>query len=261
MKKYIIIGVLCAAILLTAYIPFTYLEPNYHIQKNPTGYNLSKGFMGLKVYKVMRRLNISDTYIRYDEEVEEAVKTFQRENNIEETGIVDLNTWIALGFTNEQWYDLECYISECKIDENSSYEERIQVMIDTAISYLGTEFVDGASGRAGSGIDCSGLIMQIMYSVGLDPEPISPLRHSQPEYEYESYSLWLHDNIKHYPYFSRKPGDLVFYHDSKGKVNHVGLYIGNDEMIEATREEGVKLTKITSTKNIKCVGRMIKAEQ
>lgn len=260
MKKYVFIILLCIVIVLSAHIPFTYITPNYSISKEAIGYNLSKGFMGLKVYVVMKRLNIETDYIKYDDELESAVKTFQQTNNLEVTGIVDLTTWKALGFSEEQWYDLEYHVTPCLVSEESTYEERIQAMITTAKSYIGTLFVDGASGDIGEGVDCSGLMMQVMYSAGIDPKPISPIRHSYPKYEYESYSLWAHNNIRHYPYYNRLPGDLVFFCNDKGRVNHVGIYIGNNQIIEATRKYGVKITSIKDTSKIKCVGRIIKAE-
>lgn len=257
MKKRIILLICLCILLITIHVPFTYIKPNYHIVIEPVGYSLSKGFMGLKVQAVMNKLQIESKETKYNDQMILAVKEFQKDHHLKANGIVDLTTWLALGFTKDDWYELEYYISDCLVNENSSYEERIEAMITTAKSYLKTPFVDGASGRPLQGVDCSGLIMQVLYSVGIDPTPISPIRHAYPEYEYESYSLWTHKNIKHYPYENVLKGDLVFFCNKNGRVNHIGLYIGNQQIIEATRQYGVKITTIHSTDNIKCVGRVI----
>lgn len=254
-----LVAFICLVLLSYTFIPFHYITPHYSIEKEPIGYNLTEGYMGLKVYEVRKVLNLSLEDIRYDDETIEAIKNFQLENDLEANGIVDLNTWLALGLNEKSWYDLEIYITPCLVDEKSTYEERIQAMIDTAHEYIGTNYIVGASGKPQSGVDCSGSIMQVMYSVGLDPEPISPLRHVQSKYEYESYSLWKHKNIKHYSYKDRLPGDLVFFMNSKGKVNHVSLYIGNNQVIEATGNHGVVLNTLNEqrVKKIKCIGRLI----
>lgn len=46
-------------------------------------------------------------------------------------------------------------------------------MIRRAYDYLGNDYVIGASGAPGLGIDCSGLVMQALYAAGLDTSPIN----------------------------------------------------------------------------------------
>ena len=105
-------------------------------------------------------------------------------------------------------------------------------MIDTAYSYLNTEYIIGASGKPGTGVDCSGLVMQALYSAGIDPDPVSPIRHSKPGYEYESRNLW-NLPMKHVSYSERQRGDLIFYKNSSGTIIHVAIYLGNDKVIES----------------------------
>ena len=39
------------------------------------------------------------------------------------------------------------------------------------------------------------------------------------------------------------PGDLIFYTDNKGVVNHVALYIGNGQVVHAsTQKSGIKVS-------------------
>ena len=49
-----------------------------------------------------------------------------------------------------------------------------------------------------------------------------------------------------------KPGDLVFYGDSSGHVNHVAIYIGNGQIIhEAGRASGCKISSVNYRKVLK----------
>lgn len=254
----IIIVLVCLCLLGYHFLPFSYITPNYHIQLNSIGYDLSEGYMGLKVYEVKKVLGLSLETAKYDSETIETVKLFQQEHQLNVTGVVDLQTWLALGLSQEDWYDLEVYVTPCLVDENSSKEERIEAMITTAKSYLGTQYIVGASGKPQTGVDCSGLIMQVMYSIGLDPSPISPLRHATPDYEYESYSLSRHKHIKHYTWDERQKGDLVFFENQSGRVNHIGLYIGNNQIIEAV-SKGVITSTIHPDREqyIQSVGRLL----
>lgn len=257
-KILIIVSILCCCLLIYQLLPFSYITPNYHIQIDSIGYDLSQGYMGLKVYEVKKALGLSLDNAKYDQETIEAVKNFQKVHQLTVTGNVDLPTWKALGLSETSWYDLEVYVSPCLVDENSSKEERIEAMISTAKSYLGTQYIVGASGKPQTGVDCSGLIMQVMYSIGLDPSPISPLRHATPDYEYESYSLSKHKHIKHYSWDEREKGDLVFFENQSGRVNHIGLYIGHNQVIEAI-SKGVVISDIHADREqyIQCVGRLL----
>ena len=70
----------------------------------------------------------------------------------------------------------DTYVTPVKTKLTATRSDLIEQMIKTAESYLGTEYVVGAAGVPGSGIDCSGLVMQAMYSIGIDPAPVSVTR-------------------------------------------------------------------------------------
>jgi cell wall-associated NlpC family hydrolase len=41
----------------------------------------------------------------------------------------------------------------------------------------------------------------------------------------------------------RQPGDLIFYGNSSGTVNHVAIYIGNDKIVHASNQrDGIKIS-------------------
>ena len=71
--------------------------------------------------------------------------------------------------------------------------------------------------------------------------------HVLKEYEYESYSLWKHENIKHYSYKDVLVGDLVFFKNKRGRVNHVGIYVGDSQFIHAANpKRGVVIDYLDS---------------
>ena len=213
--------------------PSKYLQIK-HKQKALTGggYNLSKNYMGLKVAYVQRKLGLGVRRAIMDSTTINAVKSFQKKNGLTVNGIVDLTTWKKMGLSENDWYNLGAYASLLKTNPASTRSQCIEAMIDTAYSYLNTEYIIGASGKPGTGVDCSGLVMQALYSAGIDPDPVSPIRHSKPGYEYESRNLW-NLPMKHVSYSERQRGDLIFYANSSGTIIHVAIYLGNDKVIES----------------------------
>ena len=146
---------------------------------------------------------------------------------------MDLNTWLAMGFTENDWYNLGAYVHPMKVNKNSTRSDHIEAMISTAYEYLGDPYVIGASGAPGLGLDCSGLVMQALYSAGIDTSPINPVRHASPGYEYESANMWASSKFKKVSWSERQRGDLIFYQNSSGAVIHVAIYLGNNQVIES----------------------------
>lgn len=217
--------------------PSPYYQIKDSISLSGGGYTLSYGYEGVKVMKVIQRLGLGNGVgmggAIYGHNVENAVKKFQGQVGLAQTGNVDLLTWIRMGFTQLEWEQWGAYVSPMRVNAESSRSEHIEAMIATAYAYLGTSYVIGASGPPGTGIDCSGLVMQALYSAGIDMSPINPVRHAQPGYEYESRNMWASSQLMKVPYSQRQRGDLIFYQNNNGVVIHVAIYLGNDTVIEA----------------------------
>lgn len=207
------------------------------IVKDSGGYNLRRGTMGLKVARVQRKLGMGRRWEIMDSATIDKVKAFQRRKGIKATGVVNLTTWKALGYSESSWYNLGKYIPKVKTNLTSTRKQCIEVMIETAKSYLGDEYIVGAAGKPGQGADCSGLVMQSLYAAGINPLPVSVVRHSQPGYEYESRNLWTHKKLKHVKYSQKKRGDLIFYKGRGGAIIHVAIYLGNGKVIESWPEK------------------------
>ena len=217
--------------------PPGYIQLKDKISVSGAGKNLVRGTMGLRVAKVQRKLGMGHVWEIVGPTTISKVMAFQKTKGLKVTGVVDLTTWKKMGFSESSWYTLDSYVTPVKTNSKSTRSDLVEQMIKTAESYLGTEYVVGAAGAPGSGIDCSGLVMQAMYSIGIDPAPVSVTRHTQPGYEYESRNLWNLPTLK----TVQKPqrGDLVFYKNSAGTIIHVAIYLGNNRVIEAWPEKVV----------------------
>lgn len=197
-------------------------------------YSLSYGMAGLKVQRVQQALGIGDfNYPRYLDETEAAVKRFQSRVGLSATGIVNRATWLSLGLDENEWYTLGAYASPVRVSSNASASERVEAMIGRARDYLGDPYVWDASGAPGQGVDCAGLVMQSLYAAGLSTGIINPVTHST--------TAWGdHDALNYYNYggftktslADRVRGNLIFYRYGSS-VDHIAIYLGNDEIIEA----------------------------
>lgn len=202
--------------------------------KDSGGYNLKSGYMGLKVLKVNRYFKIGNkNWPRYTAETKRRVTAFQKKKGLKATGIVNRETWLKMGFSEKDWYNLGAYVSPIKVNPSSTKKQHIEAMISTAKKYLGDDYVVGASGKPGQGADCSGLVMQAMYAAGVDPKPVSSVRHSKAGYEYESRNIWKLKQLKTIPYSQKQRGDLIFYQGRSGAINHIAIYLGGGKVIES----------------------------
>ncbi len=218
-----------------------YQNPSKYIQiqdkiklKHSGGYNLKVGYMGLKVQKVNRYFHIGNKYWpRYTAQTKRKVKAFQKRKKLKATGVVNKATWLMMGFSESSWYNLGAYVSPIIVDPSSTKKDHIDAMISTAKKYLGSNYVVGASGKPRQGADCSGLIMQALYASGIDPYPVSCVRHSKPGYEFESRNIWKNKKLKTVSYTKKKRGDLIFYQGPSGAINHIAIYLGGGKVIES----------------------------
>lgn len=97
-------------------------------------------------------------------------------------------------------------------------------VVAEAFSWIGTKYKYG--GHSKSGTDCSGLVWEIYRSVMNVKLPRS-------SWEQQQYCKAVKES-------SLLPGDLVFFSMRKsGRVSHVGIYVGEGEMIHASESKGV----------------------
>lgn len=106
-----------------------------------------------------------------------------------------------------------------------------QKVVTEAKKYLGVPYVWGGSSPAG--FDCSGFTQYVLNRCGI----------SIPRTTTEQYTVGT--------YVSRQqlqPGDLVFLQNTyRVGISHVGIYIGNDQMIHASSSKGVTISSLAGS--------------
>lgn len=118
--------------------------------------------------------------------------------------------------------------------DQSKGETVPQRMMELADQFMDLPYI--WSGTSGCGFDCSGFVYSLHRTCGI----IIP--RDTPEQA---------EDGQHVSYEEAKPGDLLLfaYEEGKGVVHHVGLYLGNDEMIHSqTPGSKVMKTKIAGSK-------------
>lgn len=107
-----------------------------------------------------------------------------------------------------------------------STDKQVSELIRQARTWIGTPYSYGGHTRK-KGTDCSGMIMELFLNVYNLKLP----RSSAMQREY----------ARPIKYEDMKPGDLIFFTTGKNatRVNHVGLYIGDNRMIHASGSRGV----------------------
>ena len=119
------------------------------------------------------------------------------------------------------------YVSPSAISPLATRAQCVEAFIAHAMKYLGTPYVWDWSMRPGQGVDCSGLVMQCLYAVGMQT-PYNTYDHMyDPWQDHNAENMHADTKFKQIPFSQRKRGDLIFYN------GHVGIYLGNNQIINA----------------------------
>ncbi len=111
-------------------------------------------------------------------------------------------------------------------------------MVEYAKQFLGNPYVWAGTSLT-KGVDCSGFTMKIYEKYGVK------LPH---------YSVSQSKMGKKITYDEIQPGDLIFYADSKGTINHVAMYIGGGQVIHASNPKtGIRINKYNYRTPVKYV--------
>ena len=210
-------------------IHYTQIKPYGHV-----GYNLYRGYEGIKTWKVMHRMGTWYGKNYYNKATYNAVKNFQRRHGLKATGNVNLKTWQKMGFSKKSWYGIDSYVAPLKAKAWQGRKAHIEAMINQAYKYMGKPWLAGCSSSPAYGVDCSGLVMQGLYAGGISPVPTSSIGHAHPGNEWNSRNLWADKHLKRVAYSQRRRGDLVFYYQpGTHTIWHVAIYLGNNRVIES----------------------------
>ena len=146
----------------------------------------------------------------------------------DEGGEGDGNDEISSAYVSSEFVEVRYALSEAikfsPTEESASLRSRI---VNYAMKFLGNPYVWGGTSLT-RGADCSGFTMSVMKNFGI----------SLPHY-----SGSQANSGKRIKSSQMKPGDLIFYGSSRGRINHVAMYIGNGQIIHAaSRRSGIKIS-------------------
>ncbi len=135
------------------------------------------------------------------------------------------------GYVSAEYCKLVDYDSSVSSEDTSTSSSTREKVVAYAKKFLGTKYVYGGT-KPSTGFDCSGFVRYVLAEYG----------YSIPRTSASQYSGTT--RIKK---SELKLGDLIFFGNS-GKVNHVGMYIGNNNFIHAENSNtGVVISSLSSS--------------
>lgn len=109
---------------------------------------------------------------------------------------------------------------------NQQASRRNQI-VNFAIKYVGNRYVWGGTSLT-NGADCSGFVQSVMRNFGITL-PRTSREQAKVGRAIKSSEM--------------RPGDLIFYANSSGTINHVAMYIGNGQIVHAaSSKSGIKIS-------------------
>lgn len=134
------------------------------------------------------------------------------------TVVGESNGWYQVTFDSTTGWLLGEYLRD-PADLDGTVGAKV---VSMAMPFLGTRYRSG--GASPNGFDCSGFTMYLYAQLGYS------LPHSATaQYKNCGYAVAKSD---------LQPGDLVFFSDSSHAIGHVGIYIGNGQIIHARYSVG-----------------------
>jgi cell wall-associated NlpC family hydrolase len=215
--------------------------------------SLKIGSSGAQVKLLQERLKHYGASITVDGDfgsvTDREVKKFQKANGLKEDGVVGPVTAGKLASSTAKSISAGTTTSSSGSSGSSntgtaskSYLARAKIAVDAAMGQQGVPYVYGTY-SPGKSFDCSGLTYWAWKQAGVS----LPLN-----------SQWQLDDCQKITAAELVPGDLVFFKTGvnqavpTAKVNHVGMYIGNGQMIHAPRTGDV--VKVATCKTASAAG-------
>lgn len=133
------------------------------------------------------------------------------------------------GFLSSQYIDIVSPEEAATLRATSSSNAYGSSVVDYAMQFLGCRYVYG--GTSTSGFDCSGFTQYVYKNFGVSLNRSSGAQYSNGVSVSRS---------------ELQPGDLLFFNGYSSSITHVGLYIGNNQMIHAsTPSTGVIISDLS----------------
>lgn len=160
-----------------------------------------------------------------------------REERLEVNAIMD-NGWVQFMLDDEEAYvsgeyvdvreELDTAVSIQELTYGQGISDTRVSLVEYAKQFIGNPYVWGGTSLT-NGADCSGYTMSIFKKYGVN------LPHHAASQAQLGKKVTLAE---------AQPGDLVFY-DKNGSINHVGIYIGNGQIVHAsTPKTGIRISNV-----------------
>lgn len=204
----------------------------------------------LRANELVRTVVIADTdglRVRDEANVDSAVLT-QILQGEEMEYVETLDGWFkvsidgAEGYVSAEYAHIEDNLSTAVTLSELLYgmgvsDVRVE-LCEYAKQFVGNPYVWGGTSLT-KGADCSGFVLSVYKKFGVT------LPH---------YSGSQANSGTKISYSEIQPGDLVFYANSSGTINHVAIYIGNGQVIHASSpKSGIKISKYNYRTPVKYV--------
>ena len=111
------------------------------------------------------------------------------------------------------------FYNTAKTSSNTNNGTSNNSIVKAAQNYIGTPYVWGGESSQEGGMDCSGFVYNALKDSGYNIERTTAQG-------YRSYGQAVSQS-------NMQPGDLVFF-GKNGKATHIGIYIGNGQMIHSS---------------------------
>lgn len=158
------------------------------------------------------------------------------------------NGWVKILLDGEEAYVAEEYVTvEEKLDTAITMTELLYGegvsdvrvdLVEYAKQFLGNPYVWGGTSLT-KGADCSGFVLSVFKKYGV----------KLPHYSGSQAKMGTKISAS-----ELLPGDLVFYANSSGTINHVAIFIGGGQVIHASSpKSGIKISKYNYRTPVKCV--------
>ena len=149
-----------------------------------------------------------------------------------------VDDWVKVSIDGEDAYVSAEYVTvEEKLDTAITMTELLYGqgvsdvrvdLVEYAKQFVGNPYVWGGTSLT-KGADCSGFVLSVFKKYGVK------LSHSSRAQANEGTKITASELL---------PGDLVFYKNSSGTINHVAIYIGGGQVIHASSPKtGIKISK------------------
>lgn len=113
---------------------------------------------------------------------------------------------------------------EEEANKQSSFRAKI---VNYALKFVGNRYVWGGTSLT-NGTDCSGFTQSVLRNFGISIPRVSRDQAKAGRAVKSS---------------EMRPGDLIFYTNSSGTINHVAMYIGNGQVVHAaSKKSGIKIS-------------------